>query len=335
MKLSVCIPTYNRYRELKLLVDYLLSETEFEVCVSDNGSTDETVEYLKSINDNRLKVNYFGRNKGPGVNFLKVVEISTGDYCWMMGSDDFIDINYLDNLLILLEKHQPDVSLLSLKECNSKLDPISQHQWSNSKRECFDFDNANHVNDFFNNINPLWGLVFGYLSSVLIKKVSWDRYIIPDEYVHSYFSFSYKVYKILDEGGTLLNFNKSIVLNRGYNDSIISEFNGDVNFKRMVLDVDTYIDLSNYVRKNIKKEHVLIAARKNYSWYPILKIRMSCTSEKWKNEVRDKLLTQIRVPIKRVTVIENMEFAFPVITLAQYFKNKFFLDKKLLPKKLV
>ena len=52
--LSICIPTWNRKERLKRLLERIASEAkglehEVEVCVSDNGSTDGTRDFLETL----------------------------------------------------------------------------------------------------------------------------------------------------------------------------------------------------------------------------------------------------------------------------------------------
>ena len=52
MKLSICIPTYNRAHYLvnclnSIVIAKLYSNLKFQVCISDNGSTDNTEQVVK------------------------------------------------------------------------------------------------------------------------------------------------------------------------------------------------------------------------------------------------------------------------------------------------
>ena len=53
IKLSICIPTYNRKGNLSELLDALAEmigeARDIEVIISDNASTDGTKEYMKNL----------------------------------------------------------------------------------------------------------------------------------------------------------------------------------------------------------------------------------------------------------------------------------------------
>ena len=92
MKISICIPTRNRAALLtnclqSIIVNRLNSATDFEVCVSDNGSTDETelvVRRAQKIID--IKYSKNAENLGIPVNFIKVVDMAEGDFVWLIGN---------------------------------------------------------------------------------------------------------------------------------------------------------------------------------------------------------------------------------------------------------
>lgn len=61
---SVIIPTYNRAQLVTKTISSLLEQTNtnFEIIVVDDGSTDDTADVIRSINDDRLK--YFSKQNG-------------------------------------------------------------------------------------------------------------------------------------------------------------------------------------------------------------------------------------------------------------------------------
>ena len=54
--ISVCIPTYNGAKFIAQTIESILNQTftDFEVIVSDDGSSDETLEIVGSFNDSRI-----------------------------------------------------------------------------------------------------------------------------------------------------------------------------------------------------------------------------------------------------------------------------------------
>ena len=56
--ISVCIPTYNGEKFLKQQLDSILLQlsNNDEIIVSDDSSTDATIEIIKSYSDSRIKI---------------------------------------------------------------------------------------------------------------------------------------------------------------------------------------------------------------------------------------------------------------------------------------
>jgi glycosyltransferase involved in cell wall biosynthesis len=114
MKISICIPTYNRAGHLKNCLEAIINNErraniDFEVCVSDNCSTDGT-ESVVHCAQQRLAINYRRNTKNLGIprNFLNVVEMANGDFVWLVGDDDLLLPGALKALSTLIDRY-PDV----------------------------------------------------------------------------------------------------------------------------------------------------------------------------------------------------------------------------------
>jgi glycosyltransferase involved in cell wall biosynthesis len=98
-KVSVIIPTYNRGYIVHEAIGSVLSQTEsdVEVLVVDDGSTDDTREVVESIGDSRIV--YIFKNNG-GVSSARNVGVTkaTGEYIAFLDSDDLWPSNYLSAL---------------------------------------------------------------------------------------------------------------------------------------------------------------------------------------------------------------------------------------------
>lgn len=116
MKISFCIPTFNRISSLKIAVKSILDNNfdDFEICISDNKSNDETREYLKQISSPNIKVNYQLKNEGIDINMLKVMNMAKGDYVFLLGDDDYLTAGCSQKLNLIL-KNDPDLVVFSKK----------------------------------------------------------------------------------------------------------------------------------------------------------------------------------------------------------------------------
>lgn len=96
MKISICIPTYNRAEYLiNCLESISLNKNvlmiDYEICISDNCSTDNTEEIVQSF-EKKIPINYHrnSSNIGRVKNYLNVVNIANGDFIWLIGDDDLL-----------------------------------------------------------------------------------------------------------------------------------------------------------------------------------------------------------------------------------------------------
>lgn len=92
-ELSICIPTYNRSNGVFRLVSnlLLLQNERIEIVVMDNGSTDDTLDLLGTLDDDRLRVYTNGSNKGVLYNILNVLDKAKGTFSVLLLDKDNID----------------------------------------------------------------------------------------------------------------------------------------------------------------------------------------------------------------------------------------------------
>ena len=120
IRLSLCIPTYNRSVYLRELLPRLLDEVaavnsghaQVELVVSDNASTDSTQEHLTSITYPWFRLFRNERNIGGDLNFLACVERSGGEYVWLFGDDELIRPGGVGRVLQVLTQQRPALLVL-------------------------------------------------------------------------------------------------------------------------------------------------------------------------------------------------------------------------------
>ena len=110
---SVCIPTYNSAKYIVECLDSLLNQTldNFEIIISDNCSTDNTVELVRNKKIKNLKIYKNSKNMGIAKNFNIVCNLADGKYIKLLPSDDKITKDSLEKSVKYFEKHQ-DISLV-------------------------------------------------------------------------------------------------------------------------------------------------------------------------------------------------------------------------------
>lgn len=96
MKVSICIPQYNR-------IEYLLKSLQriekqayenIEVVVSDDCSTDDTEGRIKELQTGYRYPLVYKKNRnnlGYDRNYRQSIELASGDYCFILGNDDTLN----------------------------------------------------------------------------------------------------------------------------------------------------------------------------------------------------------------------------------------------------
>lgn len=104
MKFTVFTPTFNRCNLIKKLYAYLDSEEydDLEWLIVDDGSTDDTEQYVQAIiNSSRLSIRYYKqKNSGKYIAFNKAIDEAKGEYFVCIDSDDL----YIKGAFSKLEK---------------------------------------------------------------------------------------------------------------------------------------------------------------------------------------------------------------------------------------
>lgn len=92
LKFSILIPTYNASSLLKTTIESILKQSfeDYEIIVSDDCSTDNTEEVVKSFNDTRIRFYKSQVNLGYGKNLQRCYEKASGDIIFLMGHDDIL-----------------------------------------------------------------------------------------------------------------------------------------------------------------------------------------------------------------------------------------------------
>ena len=88
--ISVCIATYNGARYIGEQLASILKQlsAEDEVVVSDDGSTDGTIDIVRSLNDRRIRIVGGPRRHSPTLNFEWALRNAKGEYVFLADQDD-------------------------------------------------------------------------------------------------------------------------------------------------------------------------------------------------------------------------------------------------------
>lgn len=122
--ISVCIATYNGERFIREQIDSILRQlsSDDEIIVSDDGSTDNTISIINSIDDKRIRVIEGPRKQSPTSNFECALKASKGDFIFMSDQDDVWKPNKVNICMEWLQRYDCVVS--DAEVTDSSLNPL-------------------------------------------------------------------------------------------------------------------------------------------------------------------------------------------------------------------
>lgn len=138
-KISVCLATYNGEEYIKQQLESILPQlgSEDEIIISDDRSTDRTIERIVELNDSRIKIFINSiKNKGLTYNFENALNKSTGDVIFLSDQDDIWLENKVEICMEYLKNN--DVVVTNCSLVNNKLEILEQSYFRlNSSRKGF------------------------------------------------------------------------------------------------------------------------------------------------------------------------------------------------------
>ena len=109
--ISVVIPVFNAEGFIGKCVDSVLNQTtsDLEVICVDDCSSDGSYDYLKSFSDPRMRLIRFPVNRGVSAARNAGLEASTGEFVYFLDSDDWLDSDYLEEMLVNIKVTGEDI----------------------------------------------------------------------------------------------------------------------------------------------------------------------------------------------------------------------------------
>ena len=123
MKVSICIPQYNRIEYLLKSLQHIEKQAyeNMEIVISDDCSTDDTELRIKALQATYRYPLVYKRNEinlGYDYNYRQSIELATGEYCFILGNDDTLnEPQAIQQLVDFLQRHgHPDIGFCNYFE---------------------------------------------------------------------------------------------------------------------------------------------------------------------------------------------------------------------------
>ncbi len=132
-KISIIMLTYNLEKYVPRAIESCLNQTyqNFEICIVDDKSTDNTFEIIKEYQGKypeKIKAYQFPMNVGRysiQINYNKALDMCEGDYIAILDGDEYMKVDRLEKQLKFLEENKDFYAVSNEKEVvNSEFKPI-------------------------------------------------------------------------------------------------------------------------------------------------------------------------------------------------------------------
>lgn len=277
--ISICIPTYNRGKLLGETMKNICEEYEslpqyyknkVELCISDNASVDNTSDLVKSFAKKSsidIKFNVNPQNIGLDRNFLKAVDLASGQYIWFLGSDDKIRIGGLRFVMeFLIINKEIDILVMNSLEMggNNNVPTLLIAEQLNERILYYKghFESALNVIEFL-----------GYMSILCFRKTLWNGIDKYEQFVGTQYIHVFKLLSMIRDGAKVANIlEPRIILYRANNDSVLKEHG---LMKRMVFTLESFYIIPSAVFGRNTKEHKKLSLRIIKHDFPSLYLAIS------------------------------------------------------------
>lgn len=118
--ISVIIPTKNRYTLLSRAINSVLSQTlkDFELIIINDGSTDQTKQYLASLQSAQITVINIAQSLGGGVSRNEGIKKASGEYLAFLDDDDTWEPGKLAEQITAMRLHSPGICHTGINVCS-------------------------------------------------------------------------------------------------------------------------------------------------------------------------------------------------------------------------
>ena len=124
-EVSIITPCYNSSKFLKETIQSVLSQTftDWEWLITDDFSTDDSVEVINEINDPRIILTIAEKNGGAGKARNLSLEKASGRFITFLDADDFWEPIFLEEMISFMKKENAEIAYSNYARCDENLVP--------------------------------------------------------------------------------------------------------------------------------------------------------------------------------------------------------------------
>lgn len=267
--IDILIPTYNGSKYISETIKSILSQSfkKFKIIICDDASKDNTINVIKKIKDKRIEIHQHQENVGYSKNLERGRQYVTGDFLYLMGQDDILGSNALQNTYKAFQK-SPNIGAVTRPYFwfdKNISEPVRAKKQLNSKRDevVKITSKPEKIKKVFETLDQLSGLAY----RVKFFDIPFHEDIFP---CHIYpFASIFKKHPVV----FLKDYNLAVRISSSQTRSLSSIYNKSpiLSWKEMIDNVysgNKYKKIKNYLIQNfIAMNYVGLVQIKNYSYY--------------------------------------------------------------------
>lgn len=125
-EVSIITPVFNSSKFLEETIASVLNQTftDWEWMITDDKSTDNSVEIIQKINDSRIQLILSDKNGGAGHARNLSLKQANGRFITFLDADDFWEPNFLEEMIWFMKKENTELAYSNYARCDENLNPV-------------------------------------------------------------------------------------------------------------------------------------------------------------------------------------------------------------------
>lgn len=124
--ISIITPNYNSEKYIKDTIQSVINQTysDWEWFIIDDGSSDSSLEKIRSFKDERIKLIELNENLGAARARNEGIKRASGRYITFIDSDDLWDSEFLEKSILFLQQNNEEIVYSSYRRVDENLQPL-------------------------------------------------------------------------------------------------------------------------------------------------------------------------------------------------------------------
>ena len=194
---------------------------EVEIVVFDSASTDDTASVVAKLQMSipALRYEKAPTKRGIDRDMASAVELTRGEYCWLLSADDVMRPGALDRILSELT-HEHDLYVCAHRDMTLTMEPLyGVHPLLRCTKDvAFQLADPKQQLEYFS-MAASSEAFFSFMSGLVVKKSVWDSLAFNEDFAGSCWAHVARLFERIDHGLNVKFIVSALIDRRGDNDS--------------------------------------------------------------------------------------------------------------------